>query len=168
MTDKQSNSPDQEETGITVRVYGIMIHESGKILVCDEYYYGRLFTKFPGGGMQLGESTRDCLIREWHEELDQYIIIVEHVYTSDIIQNYPFRNDVQVISIYYLVKPLTALQVPVSDTPFDFDPADDLPHRISLRWIDFRSFSANCMTLPADRIAASVIIAQIDSNMDRY
>ena len=52
----------------TLRVYGILIDSNNRILVSDEYIRGGYFTKFPGGGLEFGEGTRDCLMREFKEE----------------------------------------------------------------------------------------------------
>jgi 8-oxo-dGTP diphosphatase len=51
-----------------VRVYGILIHEEN-VLVSDEYIKGKFITKFPGGGLEFGEGTLDCVVREFKEEL---------------------------------------------------------------------------------------------------
>ena len=55
-------------TKFTIRVYGILVNENKRVLVSDEFIRGDYFTKFPGGGMELGEGTRDCLRREFKEE----------------------------------------------------------------------------------------------------
>jgi hypothetical protein len=47
----------------TIRVYGLLIH-NGFMLVSDELIRGHRITKFPGGGLEFGEGTKDCLIRE--------------------------------------------------------------------------------------------------------
>ena len=44
-----------------IRVYGILINEQKQVLVSDEFIRGNYYTKFPGGGLELGEGTRDCL-----------------------------------------------------------------------------------------------------------
>ncbi|HEY8915013.1 MAG TPA: NUDIX domain-containing protein, partial [Chitinophaga sp.] len=64
-----------------VRVYGIMINEQKQVLVSDEYIRGGYYTKFPGGGLEFGEGTLECIIREWQEELSQQVEVVEHIYT---------------------------------------------------------------------------------------
>ena len=48
-----------------LRVYGILINEQNQLLVSDEYIRGMKITKFPGGGLEFGEGTRDCLKREF-------------------------------------------------------------------------------------------------------
>ena len=46
-----------------LRVYGILLGENKKVLVSDEFIRGNYYTKFPGGGLEFGEGTRDCLKR---------------------------------------------------------------------------------------------------------
>ena len=51
-----------------IRVYGILINDQNQVLVSDELIRGKHYTKFPGGGLEYGEGTRDCLKREFLEE----------------------------------------------------------------------------------------------------
>ncbi len=90
----------------TIRVYGIWINEQNKVLLSDERIGDTKFTKFPGGGMERGEGPIDCLKREWQEELNTDIEILEHFYTTDFYQASAFHKETQVISIYYKVHPL--------------------------------------------------------------
>jgi 8-oxo-dGTP diphosphatase len=84
-----------------VRVYGIWI-QNGQVLINEELIRGKKIVKFPGGGLDWGEGTIDCLKREWKEELGLDIAIQEHFYTTDFFQASAYDNS-QVISIYYLV-----------------------------------------------------------------
>ena len=59
-----------------VRVYGILV-DQGRILVSHERYKGKNFSKFPGGGLKLGESVLDCIVREFKEEMN---IVVQPSY----------------------------------------------------------------------------------------
>ena len=52
-----------------IRVYGLLL-DQGRVLVSDEFIRGQRVTKFPGGGLELGEGTKDCLIRELREEME--------------------------------------------------------------------------------------------------
>ena len=52
-----------------VRVYGVLLDKANRLLVSDEFIRGNYFTKLPGGGLEFGEGTRDCLKRELKEEL---------------------------------------------------------------------------------------------------
>ena len=87
-----------------IRVYGVLINAQKQVLVSDEYIRGSYYTKFPGGGLELGEGTRDCLKREFKEEMDLEVQVDQHLYTTDYYQVSAFNPSHQIISIYYLVK----------------------------------------------------------------
>src|SRR6476619_3683167 len=87
----------------TIRVYGILMDDNKRVLVSDEFIRGNYFTKFPGGGMELGEGTRDCLKREFKEETGLDVTIGDHIYTTDYFQQSAFNVIDQIISIYYFV-----------------------------------------------------------------
>jgi len=42
---------------LSVRVYGILMNDAREVLVSDEYIRGAYYTKFPGGGLEIGEGT---------------------------------------------------------------------------------------------------------------
>lgn len=121
-----------------VRVYGICIHD-GKLLVNEELIRGRVVTKFPGGGLEWGEGTIDCLIREWKEELNLDITVLDHFYTTDFFQPSAF-DDSQVLSIYYSVE---ALQMPAE--------IFNLIEQERTYWMDLQRVSADMFTLPIDK-----------------
>ncbi len=137
-----------------IRVYGIYI-ENQKVLVSDEYVKEKFITKFPGGGLEEGEGTRDCLIREWQEELHQKIETEEHLYTTDFYQRSGFGDGSQVVSIYYSVKILEPFKVRISHKPFDFDSAHG--EKQSFRMIPLREFTKESVTLPIDKIVAGLL-----------
>ena len=89
-----------------IRVYGILITEDKQILVSDEFIKGNYYTKFPGGGLEFGEGTRDCLAREFMEEMNLKVRVGEHLYTTDFFQMSAFNTEHQMVSIYYQVHPL--------------------------------------------------------------
>src|SRR5687767_15970020 len=101
-----------------LRVYGILLGPGGEILVSDEYIRGRYYTKFPGGGLEFGEGTRDCLKREFKEEMDLEVEIGDHIYTTDYFQMSAFNPEHQIISIYYYAKALEPIKVPLRDSQF--------------------------------------------------
>ncbi|MCH5686994.1 NUDIX domain-containing protein [Niabella sp. W65] len=59
------------------------------MLVSDEriYYNNLEVTKFPGGGLELGEGTRDCIIRECKEEIGVDVEVADHIYTTDFFSS---------------------------------------------------------------------------------
>ena len=75
-----------------IRVYGILINDHKKVLVSDEYIRGNYYTKFPGGGLEFGEGTRDCLVREFKEEMDLAVEVGEHLYTTDFFPAFGFPS----------------------------------------------------------------------------
>src|SRR3954464_7827479 len=86
-----------------IRVYGLLINDKKQVLVSDEYIRGGYYTKFPGGGLEFGEGTRDCLKREFMEEMNLDVAVGEHLYTTDFYQMSAFNPKLQIISIYYYV-----------------------------------------------------------------
>lgn len=147
---------------ITLRVYGVLINEKKQVLVSDEYIRGDYFTKFPGGGLEFGEGTRDCLKREFMEEMGLRIAVDEHLYTTDIFMPSAFREGQQIVSVYYRVSPLEEIKVPLRESPFQYDEEQLLLYNAkgeieSFRFIDWDDFSEDSVTLPLDKIAAKMI-----------
>ncbi len=141
-----------------IRVYGIWINEQHEILVSDERIGDFRFTKFPGGGLEFGEGIRDCLIREWKEELDMDIEVLDHVYTTDFFQLSAFDNTSQIISIYYFVRPLSTKFPAIEYKNHLFDFHENGHEEINFRLLPLKHFSENDVTLPIDKIVASLII----------
>ena len=140
-----------------VRVYGILVQE-GKLLVSDEYIKGYEITKLPGGGLEFGEGTADCLIREFKEEADITIKIKRHFYTTDFFVTSAFNTNSQVLSIYYVVSHSGKIKLEVSDKKFDFKKRVNGAQ--SFRWMDVNTISENDFTFVIDRKVASLIAEQ--------
>lgn len=88
-----------------IRVYGIMM-KNNDVLITHEMVKKKLVTKFPGGGLEFGEGTINCLKREFMEEIGMEIKEIKHFYTTDFFVQSAFKSTDQIISIYYLVSPL--------------------------------------------------------------
>jgi ADP-ribose pyrophosphatase YjhB (NUDIX family) len=145
-----------------LRVYGVFINEKKQILVSDEYIREKYYTKFPGGGMEIGEGTRDCLKREFKEEMDLAIEVGAHLYTTDYYQQSAFNPGQQIISIYYYVQPLEPIKFPLREKAFDFteEQLKIYKEKTSIetfRFIDLKNFSEENVTLPIDKIVAGLI-----------
>jgi ADP-ribose pyrophosphatase YjhB (NUDIX family) len=97
----------------TIRVYGVLLDETKRVLLSDEFIRGDYFTKFPGGGMEFGEGTRDCLKREFKEETGLDVMVGEHIYTTDYYQQSAFNPNDQIMSIYYFVHAENTSGLPV-------------------------------------------------------
>ncbi|HEY0057709.1 MAG TPA: NUDIX domain-containing protein [Flavisolibacter sp.] len=141
-----------------VRVYGLLITEEKQVLVSDERIRGGLYTKFPGGGLEYGEGTRDGLKREFMEELGLRVEVGEHIYTTDYFQPSAFHPDQQMISIYYYVHPLEPIKARLAQKPFDFIAGDDKSGEAeSFRLVPWEEFGEEAVTLPIDKIVARLL-----------
>ena len=140
-----------------IRVYGVFINEDKKVLVSDEFIRGRYYTKFPGGGLEFGEGTRDCLKREFIEEMNLQVEVLDHLYTTDFFQESAFRPGHQILSIYYMVKALEPISVRLSNMAFDFDEEQLIRYEANqevetFRMIDWNELSEESVTLPIDKV----------------
>ena len=145
-----------------LRVYGILINDKKQVLVSDELIRGSYITKFPGGGLEFGEGTRDCLRREFMEEMNLKVEIGAHIYTTDYFQISAFNSEHQIISIYYFAKALGPIKAPLRNIPFDFDEEqlkvyEEKRETETFRFINWDDFSAETVTLPIDKIVASLV-----------
>ena len=145
-----------------VRVYGILLGEDKKVLVSDEFIRGSYYTKFPGGGLEFAEGTRECLKREFKEEMDLEVKVTDHIYTTDFFQMSAFNPEQQIISIYYFVEALEAIKTPLRLKPFDFDEREmkiyeERKETETFRFIDWNDFSEASVTLPIDKVVAQIL-----------
>ena len=147
-----------------IRVYGILINDQKQVLVADELIRDSYFTKFPGGGLEYGEGTRDCLAREFMEEMNLKVEAQEHIYTTDIFQESAFHPGHQIISIYYMVKALEPITARLSEKAFDFDEAqltayEDSREIETFRFIDWKDLDESKVSLPLDKIVVRILKA---------
>jgi len=146
----------------TLRVYGILINEKKQVLVSDEFIRGQYYTKFPGGGLEFGEGTRDCLKREFMEEMGLNVEIGDHIYTTDFFQMSAFNPEDQIVSIYYYARALEPITAPLRDTPFAFDERELAIYEKcgeceTFRFIDWDKFTPEEITLPIDKVVVEVV-----------
>ena len=150
-----------------VRVYGILINEKQQILVSDEYIGGKYYTKFPGGGLEFGEGTRDCLKREFKEEMGLSIDVGNHLYTTDFYQQSAFNPDDQIISIYYFVKPAEPILFHFTHSKFDFTESQLKIYKEKLkietfRFIDGKDLSVQDFSFPIDKIVVNLLLSNVE------
>lgn len=138
-----------------IRVYGILINENNQVLVSDELIKGFKITKFPGGGLELGEGTIDCIKREFIEETNNEVEVIEHFYTTDYMQVSAYNPQHQIISIYYLVKATSTFEIKTTEKIFDFEGGKQ--HEQTFRWLNLNSVSENDFTLPIDKIVGEML-----------
>jgi 8-oxo-dGTP diphosphatase len=145
-----------------IRVYGILSGMNREVLVSDELIRGSQYTKFPGGGLEFGEGTRECLKREFKEEMNLDVRVTDHLYTTDFFQMSAFNPEHQIISIYYRVEALEEIRVPLRTKLFDFDEAQMDVYRKTgetetFRFIPWNLFSVESVTLPIDKVVAALL-----------
>ena len=144
-----------------VRVYGVLLDKANRLLVSDEFIRGNYFTKLPGGGLEFGEGTLECVAREFMEETGLTVTVGEHLYTTDFFQISAFNNKDQIISIYYHVHCDDTSGIKTSTKKFDFSPdqtADDVNGQAeSFRWVNFEDVDAETMSLPIDKVAIQLL-----------
>lgn len=86
-----------------IRVYACVVKD-GEVLVLHEEYAGDFLIKFPGGGLEYGESVIECLHREFLEELNVKIKNITHFYTQEDFIVSRFRPNEQLMTLYYLAE----------------------------------------------------------------
>lgn len=131
-----------------VRVYGILVNKLDQVLFSDEEEHGFRFSKFPGGGLEYGEGLIDALKREFMEECNAEIDVIDHFYTTDFFIKSVF-NDSQVISVYYLVEPKSELLLNFREKIFDFDSNGDILQ--AFRWKNIADLDISDVTFPTDQ-----------------
>ena len=147
-------------SAFNIRVYGILVQDDC-VLVTDEYIRGNFITKFPGGGLELGEGTRDCLKREFMEEAGLEVIIGDHLYTTDFYQQSAFNPIYQIISIYYRVHTALPVTLATKEKLFDFTPeqiADPVGECEVFRWVPLAQIDEECVTLPIDKLVVRQLL----------
>ncbi|WP_207421467.1 NUDIX domain-containing protein [Desertivirga brevis] len=144
-----------------VRVYGLLINEDGKILISDEEEYGVRFSKFPGGGLEYGEGLIDGLKREFMEECEAEVEVLEHFYTTDFFCKSAF-NDSQIISVYYLVRPVYPLLLRFKEVIFDFDSDGDIKQ--AFRWKSVTDLDLDDVTFPTDKRVVELLKERLEKS----
>jgi ADP-ribose pyrophosphatase len=142
-------------TWFTIRVYGLIINENNEVLITDEFQLDTRMTKFPGGGLNFGEGTIDCLKREMLEECNQQIEDIRHFYTTDFYQKALFYEKCQLISIYYLAKLKGAPAFKVSKNHFDFE--EMVNGNQSFRCVAHNNINPEEFTFPIDKHVAFLL-----------
>lgn len=124
---------------INIRVYAIYLNENNELMALDEGYAGEKLVKLPGGGLEFGEGTLECLHRELAEELNLKIEIVDHFYTQEDFLVSKFRKNEQLLTIYYQVNILNLDELEILDESIE-----------KVKWISLQE--ENPLPLPIDKI----------------
>ena len=122
-----------------IRVYACVIKDH-KVLVLHEEYAGDFLVKFPGGGLEYGESVIDCLHREFLEELNVEIGNISHFYTQEDFVISKFRPNEQLLTIYYLAEILDESEFLIMDNCIE-----------KVEWLPLQT-EGEPLNLPVDKI----------------
>ena len=125
---------------LNIRVYATAIKDE-KVLVLHEEYAGEQVMKLPGGGLEFGEGLLDCLHREFEEELNVKINILGHLYTQEDFVVSRFRDNEQLLTVYYLVEIIDENDFLIMDSCIE-----------KTEWIPINT-DENPFILPVDKIA---------------
>lgn len=141
-----------------IRVYGLFLAD-GRVLVTDEFRLGIFMTKFPGGALEFGEGTIDCLRREFREELDSEIHDIRHFYTTDFYQPTTLLpSEMQLVNIYYTVRIEEPYRFRTTETRNDIPATDGAQ---SFRWLPVCELKEDDFTFPIDRYLVSRIKTEL-------
>ena len=132
-----------------VRVYGILINDRQELLVTDELINNMEITKLPGGGLEFGEGTSECIVREFLEETGFAVEVTGHFYTTDFFVASAFNPDSQVISIYYKVRFKGVADLKVVKEKYAF--SERVEGAQTFRWIPMSSITPEEFTFPIDK-----------------
>ena len=132
-----------------VRAYGVLIVNE-RILLMQESYKGVKMTKLPGGGLEFGEGLKQCVIREFQEELGMDIKIDHHIYTTDFFQPSAFDPEDQLLSIYY--------KVTSAESTFDFENIEVLEPGKTMFWHPLNLLTAEVFTFPVDKYVSEMLV----------
>lgn len=138
-----------------IRVYGVLINENDEILLSDEKFRGKTFTKFPGGGLEYGEGMIDCLVREFKEEADIEIKVGELLYLTDFFEASSFDPNNQVISVYYFVSTNEIDKIKTTSIKNDFK--TELNQEESFRWKKISELTTDDVTFRTEKTAIEVL-----------
>lgn len=128
-----------------VRVYAVLM-KGDAVLLADENINGYEFTKFPGGGVELGEGIFDALKRELLEEGEIHLESASHLYTTDFFQASAFNPKEQIISVYYKVQANIDWQERFSDQSLP-----NKKHSVKLYFKNLNEINEADLTFPIDK-----------------
>lgn len=142
---------EQQFKGFNIRVYALCV-VNNQILTITETFANNLITKMPGGGLEFGEGTIDCLKREFKEELNLDIIVDEPFYIQENFVNSLANDQKQLIVLYFKATILNIHQLKILE-----------PKIKQVEWISVHE--KNPFTLPLDQIVFNKLQQKLNKKL---
>lgn len=124
--------------GFNIRVYALCI-VNNQLLTLKEPFAGNMLVKLPGGGLEFGEGTADCLKREFKEELNLEITVGDAFYIQEDFVPSLAKDGKQLLMLYFFATITNLNNLEIIDKNIQ-----------EVRWISLTA--NNPFTLPVDRI----------------
>lgn len=131
---------------VNVRVYALLIKDNA-LMFLKEMYAGNQLLKLPGGGLELGEGTRQTLEREFMEELNLKIEVKEHFYTQDFFIKSELTPEKQLLTIYYWVGCNDFSTLKIMDAGIE-----------EVVWIPLSDLKVENVPLPVDKVVIKKLL----------
>lgn len=139
-----------------IRVYGLILNQFGELLLSDEKRHGKLFTKFPGGGLEWGEGLKEGLLRELQEELGLPAMIGDLFYVNDFFQPSVFHDDDQILAFYFWVNEIDTTRIDTCAKDHKSMEAGE-----SFRWINLKDCTPSHVTFPIDQLVMNKLLKRV-------
>lgn len=128
----------QNFKGFNIRVYALCI-VNNEILTLKEPFAGNMVVKLPGGGLEFGEGTADCLKREFKEELNLEITVGDAFYIQEDFVQSLAKDGKQLLTLYFFATIIDLHNLEIIDKNIQ-----------EVNWIPLTA--NNPFTLPVDKI----------------
>lgn len=153
-----------DRKSFNLRVYGLLINENREILISDERRFNHSFTKFPGGGLELGEGLADGLKREFEEELGKAVEVGALFYVNDFYLASAYNENHQLICFYYFVEcdDWRSISIGNKVIPLEEDGEQQ-------RWVPLSELTPEMMLFPIDKIVTEKLIGSpVVNSLSQY
>lgn len=102
----------QNFKGFNIRVYALCI-VNNELLTLKEPFAGNMVVKLPGGGLEFGEGTADCLKREFKEELNLELTVGDAFYIQEDFVPSLAKDGKQLLTLFFFatIKDLHNLEI---------------------------------------------------------
>lgn len=128
----------QNFKGFNIRVYALCI-VNNEILTLKEPFAGNMVVKLPGGGLEFGEGTAECLKREFKEELNLEITVGDAFYIQEDFVPSLAKDGKQLLTLYFFATIIDLHNLEIIDKNIQ-----------EVNWIPLTA--NNPFTLPVDKI----------------